>query len=102
MCKVVNPLDGSHTIELLGRFSSTGTLTLFLTNESTNVETPTPFNVQDLSNGVKSFTFPFSFAERDKYSIKILQGTRVFYRGKLFATVQETQNFKITAGFIKV
>lgn len=98
--KVVLPADSEHTIIFIPRVYPTGALSFFLLNESDKVETLVP-QTYVTTDGLIFLTFTFTFAERDKYQIRILEGTEVIYRGKLFATDQEPQEFRITTNFIE-
>lgn len=100
MAKVVNPTNTTHQFDFQPRFSPIIALELYLKNEATNIETLVANTHEVLKNELLKITFDFTFQERNKFQIKIMEGTEVIYRGKLFATVQETQDFKITEGFI--
>ncbi|HKK11862.1 MAG TPA: hypothetical protein VJ945_03465 [Flavobacteriaceae bacterium] len=95
--KVVLPADTTHNITLIPRFDTVNALTLSLYNEATKVST-TVSNSYLETDGNLVITFDFTFVEKDKYQIKILDGTDVLYRGKLIATTQEPQDYKLTDG----
>ena len=67
--KVVNPNETNHTIELIPR-SYQEDVVLDLYNEATRVET-TVANISSFLDGIFSISFDFTFAENDKYQIKI-------------------------------
>lgn len=92
--KVVDPNDLSHSIELIPRTYQEDVV-LDLYNEVTKVET-TVVNTSSFSDGIFTINFDFTFAENDKYQIKISKGTEIIYRGKLIATTQEPQKYKLT------
>ncbi len=97
--KVVLPIDTEQTFKFIPRTYPTGALTLYFKNEATKTETSVA-NSYTTTDGIIEITFTFDFAERDKYQIRILEGTDVIYRGKLFATAQTPQDFLITTGYI--
>ena len=96
--KVVNPNNTTHTIELIPRYYSTDTLTFLLTNETTKAQTEVSQTNTNV-NGLISFTFDFTFSERDKYTVKITDVSGVVYRGNIFATDQESQDFNILENY---
>lgn len=100
MAKVVDPQNGTHTIRLIPRFDNPSALQLFLKSESTQEESEVAIVTTGEKNGMQAMTFDFSFSERDKYQIRIMDGAEVYYRGLLFATSQPAQSFKITEGFL--
>jgi len=95
--KVVNPNNTTHTIQIIPRYYDFGTTVLTLTSlgTSTNVT-----HTATTTNGITEIEFDFDFTERDKYEIKLTEGTEIVYRGQLFATEQETQDFNITVNYI--
>tara|TARA_R110000772_G_scaffold36098_4_gene86643 strand:+ start:2976 stop:3281 length:306 start_codon:yes stop_codon:yes gene_type:complete len=95
--KIVLPANASHDIDLIPRIYPTGAIVLALYNESTKVTT-TPGNTYVIANGVLTVTFTKAFAEGDKYQIKITEGAVVIFRGKLLATAQTPQAYKLTDG----
>ena len=92
--KVVNPNDTNHTIELIPR-SYQEDVVLDLYNEATRAEATVP-NVSSTLDGRFSVKFDFTFAENDKYQIKISKNSEILYRGKLIATSQQPQEYKLT------
>lgn len=92
--KVVNPNDTNHTIELIPREYKEDVV-LDLYNEATKEET-TVVNVSSVLDGIFSINFDFSFSENDKYQIKVSKDSEVLYRGKLIATSQLPQDYKLT------
>ena len=94
--KVVNPNNVSHTISLIPRFYSDD-LILELYNETTRAET-TVVNTVLIVDGILSMSFDFSFSENDKFQIKISKDSEILYRGKLIATTQPPQEYKLTNG----
>ena len=95
--KIVLPGTTSQNIDLIPRFYPTGAVVLSLYNESTKVTT-TPSNTYAVVNGVWTITFTETFAEDDKFQIKITEGAAVVFRGKLLCTAQTLQDYKLTDG----
>lgn len=95
--KVVKPTDTTHNVTLIPRFNTLNPLTLLLYNETTKEET-TVINTHVIVDGNLTITFDFAFVEKDRFQIKISDGTLVVYRGKLIATEQVTQEFTLSEG----
>lgn len=95
--KVVNPTDITHDITLIPRYESFGLLTLELYNEVTRDRTIVE-NTHQLVDGNLTITYDFVFQDKDRFQIKVTEGEEVVYRGKLFATEQIPQDFKLREG----
>jgi len=95
--KVVDPNDTTHTIKLIPRFYGITSIDLSLYNESTQVTTSVT-DVYSVTSGVASVVFDFTFLENDKYQFKLVDGSTVVYRGKLIATSQDPQEYKLDNG----
>ena len=95
--KVVNPNDTTHVIKLIPRLYEITSIDLSLYNEATQVTT-TVTDAYSITNGISTLTFDFTFEENDKYQFKLVNGSNVVYRGKLIATTQDTQEYKLTNG----
>lgn len=95
--KVVITDNTTHNIDLIPREYPSGAIVFVLKNEVDRVET-TVSNTHVIINGILTITFAFSFSENDKYQFKITEGTTVIYRGKLIATDQTPQDYKLTNG----
>lgn len=93
---VLNPANTEHTITIVPRFYSDSlSLTCKLFNEATKMETTQSIS-QVVSNGNLTFGLTFTFNEFDKYQIAIYDANEIMFRGKIFATDQQTQTFKLT------
>lgn len=93
--KVLLPTNTTHTVELIPRFEPTSTLSLKITKEGYNSEnTQVPTYV--INYGVLSITFDLTGVNQDRYSFDLSEDENVVYKGKLFFTEQETQDFKLT------
>lgn len=98
--KVVNPEDTSHSFLFVPRYYNFDGLELTLTNPVTDVSTIVD-NTNATEDGFTNIAFDFTFANNDKYEITIKDGDDIVYRGKLIATTQEPQSYKLTAGFYR-
>jgi len=97
--KIVLPSDTTHSIDLIPRFYPTS-IVLNLYNETTRESTDvaSTFSVVD---GIMNVSFDFTFTENQKYQIKIKESDEVVYRGKLIATSQAPQDYKLTEGLYR-
>lgn len=93
--KVLNPTNSSHSVTLYPRFYPSGVLTLDITKEGYN-DTVTVANTYDISNGVLTLNFDLDGVEQDRFSFSLSENNVIVFRGKLFFTSQETQDFKLT------
>lgn len=96
--KVVNPNSATHIIGIVPRYYGFEGAVLTLTNLAKDYESVVA-HTELLVAGVLEITFDFTFEERDKYTFKLMEGTEVIYRGQLFATEQDTQDFDITVNY---
>ncbi len=94
---VINPDNTTHTLKVIPRFYPNLDITVYLYNEATQV-TETPSNTYNITNGKLNVTFDFTFVNKDRHQIKISEGEKVVYRGKLVTTNQDPQDFKLTDG----
>ena len=95
--KVVDFNDSNHTLKLIPRFYTVNSIDISLYNESTKVTTTTT-NAYTITNGMMTYGFTHTFLDNDKYQFKLLDGATVVYRGKLIATSQTPQDYKLTNG----
>jgi len=93
---VVNPNNTSHTLNLIPRYYS-NELVLEFQNEATKVS-ETITNTASTANGILSVSFDYTFIENQKMRVKITDESGVVYRGKLLATSQELEDYKLTNG----
>jgi len=89
------PSNTTHGFNFIPRFIPSGLLTLELYNEATQ-QFQTIENLHIYANGLITITFDLNVFEKDKFQLKILEGTGVIYRDKIFVTSQNTQEFKAT------
>lgn len=90
--KVVNPNNTTHEIKIIPRINPMGILIFELYNEQKK-EKFLPIFTGLFEDGYLTLTFDFTFTENQTFQIKIYNDI-VYYRGKLIATSQNTQNFK--------
>ena len=94
--KVID-LSGTYNIFIIPRTLNVDNAHTFsLTDE--NLRTTTDIsNTKVINNGYIDYTVAFTTAEGNTYSLKIVDDvtTNVVYRGKIFATAQTTQNYRI-------
>ena len=95
--KTVDPSLTTHDITFIPRFYPDNTIVVELKNEVDSVKS-TPTNTYLVKDGKITVQFDYAFVENDKFQIKVSEGTDVVYRGKIFATSQVTQDFKLTNG----
>jgi hypothetical protein len=93
--KVVNPEDTDHIIDLIPRYYPSDNITLSLFNEATKV-TENIDNTYTITDGVLFLSFEYTFTENEKFQIKLSEDTEIVYRGKLIATSQTPQDYKLT------
>lgn len=89
------PSNRTHGFNFIPRFVPSGELILELYNEATQ-QFKTIENLYVYANGLATMTFDLNVFEKDKFQLKISQGTDVIYRDKIFVTSQNTQEFKAT------
>jgi len=95
--KIVLPSDTAHTIDLIPRFYPVDAVDLYLKNEATKVEAIVS-STYSIDGGVMLLNFTKDFNDGDKYQIKVTENDTVVFRGKLLATAQTPQEYKLTEG----
>ena len=103
--KIINPNDSTHIIKLIARDSDISyTLDFELYDESTRTTEEIASNNFSIIDGVFIWEFDnvdyslITFTEQSTYQLKITDSGEVLYRGKVLATSQVTQDFKLTNG----
>lgn len=91
----VNPNDTLFSFRIIPRFYPIGSVTLEITSETTKEKTEV-LNAYSINNGYLDIGFEFSFTDKEKYSLKIYNEDGVIYRGKIIATEQQPQEYKLT------
>ena len=100
---IVTPSNTTHTIRVIPRITPVGAMVFTIRNEFKNI-TYTPSNTYQITNGYLFVTFDFTtFVDRDRFQVTMTEGSSpstdpVVYRGLLFATAQNTQEFKLSQG----
>ena len=95
--KIVNPNDTNFTISFIPRFYPDDEVTVTLRNDSTR-EYETIESEYYINSGIFILSFDYTFTDKQKYQITIKQGEDLIYLGRIFATDQQPQTYKITTG----
>jgi len=93
--KVVNPNDTEHTLVLIPRYYPADAITMSLFNETTQTSENVD-NSYTITDGNLFLTFEYTFTENQKFQIKLDEDAEIVYRGKLIATSQDPQDYKLT------
>tara|TARA_R110002051_G_scaffold295827_1_gene361732 strand:- start:614 stop:949 length:336 start_codon:yes stop_codon:yes gene_type:complete len=105
--KIINPTDATHTFDFIPRFYEIGyTVDVSLYQESIRVEDSEVVGTFNVTNGFMDVTITASnysdltFSEDETYQLKVtdVDNGNILYRGKVLATTQTTQTFKLTEG----
>lgn len=91
--KIVNPNNTNHQFTLIPRYYPTEEIIVELYNEATKVKIIVE-STYIVTDGYLNLNFDFTFAEKDRFSVKITDLNGVVYRGKIYATAEETQDYK--------
>ena len=94
---VVIPTNTTHEIRLIPRVNPSNVLIVTIVNEFTEAETILS-NTYYINGGYMFVTFDHTFTERDNYRLTISSNSDVIYRGNIFATSQDPQDFKLSQG----
>jgi len=109
--KVISPTDTTHVIKMIPRFYTVGTdLTLNIKDEAGRIDESATITDFTLLNRYLNLTFTdaqfstLDFYENGKYQLKItdVDSGDILYRGKMIATTQTTQSYKLTNGLYTV
>ena len=93
--KIVDPNNTNHLIYIVPRYYTDLATTLNIYDEATKVN-DVATNVFTTLNGVTTVNFYYNFKDKAKYQIKLTDVNGVVYRGKLMATSQDSQDYKMT------
>ena len=105
--KVISPSDTTHIIKLIPRFYGIGTnITLNLYDESKRENQDVNTSTFTIVDRYVNLTFTdaqftsIDFYENGKYQIRItdIDSSEILYRGKMIATTQTPQDYKLTNG----
>jgi len=94
---IVIDLSGTYNIFIIPRtLNVTNAHTFSLTDEDLRT-TANISNTKAINNGYIDYSITLAMTEGKTYSLKITDDvtTAVVYRGKVFATAQTTQNYRI-------
>ena len=102
--KVISPDDTSHIFYIIPRdYDLSILMELEIYDETTKVRDSFVASYVN-ENGYIKVTFNNSdytgidFYENGKYQLKLHQNSKIIYRGKMIATSQTPQNYKLTNG----
>lgn len=101
--KVIDPDNSSHSIVLIPRlYTLDASLDLEFYDETKRTTESIATTTYSVSNGYLTMNFTdaefstITFYEDGKYQIKISDTSGVVYRGKMIATTQTEQDYKLT------
>jgi hypothetical protein len=87
--KIVYPNNTTHKIKLIPRFTPVGVCEFIIEGYTQVID-------YQFLDGVFTFYFTFTFKNKDRFSFYIINQGEILYRGKIYATASETQNYKQT------
>ena len=103
--KVIDPNDTAHSIIVIPRdYTFSVSINLEIFDETTQVRQVVAITNFATSNGYTTINFTdaqytnVDFYEDGKYQLKVTFGSEVIYRGKMIATSQVPQEYKLTNG----
>lgn len=95
---VIDPGNTIHNLDFIARKTVPITVNFVLYNENTRVES-TQVPVVTAIDDKTRLRVSISCVEGDSYSFKVQDDSgEIYYRGKLFATGQDPQNYKTDNG----
>jgi len=94
---VVDTLETSHTLQLIPRYIPESAISFFAYNETTQESVTIP-NTYQIIDGVLKLSFDYTFEEDDKLQFELEEIGEIVFRGKIFATTQTPQDYKLTNG----
>ena len=103
--KIVNQTESTHTVKLIARYKDISTpLDFELYDESERVTESISSGAFSVIAGYLTWEFAtadfstITFSKQSTYQLKVSDNGVVIYRGKILATTQDTQSFKLTDG----
>jgi len=103
--KVINPDNSSHSIILIPRlYSLDASIDLEFYDETERTTESISTSTYTVLNGYLTLTFTdaefstITFYEDGKYQIKISDTSGIIYRGKMIASSQTEEEYKLTNG----
>jgi hypothetical protein len=93
--KVISPNLSTQEITIIPRYYPQGVLNLYVTLEG-GTTTQLSNITYSVLNGLLTFTITGDYPENNKYYIELREDNTIVYRGKMFSTSQNTQDYKIT------
>jgi hypothetical protein len=95
---VIDPANTNHNLDFIARKTVPITVNFVLYNENTREET-TQLPVVTAIDDKTRLRVSITCVEGDSYSFKVEDNSgNIYYRGKLFATGQDPQNYKTDNG----
>lgn len=94
---VVSPTDTTHEIRIIPLFNPDSALTVTTRDEFTDSEV-THVNTFTQLNGYLTITFDYTFTDLSTYTLDVVSGGNIVYKGYIFATTQTPQDFKLSEG----
>ena len=94
---VIDSAETTHNIYIIPRYYNIDNAHTLSIKDDDTVISVTPSVSRILSNGYIIYTFDLTTSNNKSYDVKITDNTttNVIWRGKMFATDQTTQNYKI-------
>ena len=96
--RVVLPASASHTIAVVPRYYGFVGAVLTLTSLVKDVDAVVA-HTENLVDGVLEISFDYDFDEGDRFTVKLMEADEVVWRGEIFATAQDVQNFDVSKNY---
>jgi hypothetical protein len=91
--KILNHNQTNHSLSFVPRFMPSVNLFFELKNEVTKIVSIVPI-LFVYENGICTVNFDFIFIDKSNFQIKFTQDNEVIYRGKLFITNKNLQDYE--------
>ena len=91
--KIVNQNNTNHSIKIIPRFYPLDNIEIHLFNELEN-ETFIVDCSYTIMDGFLEVNFDFDFLNKDRLSFEVKENNVILYYGKIYSTIEETQNYK--------
>jgi len=92
--KVFKPTDTTHILKIVPRLYVEN-VTLSIRHELTDTITTITDLISFNDNGYLNISFDFNFKEGASYEINCYTDTELVWRGKVYATDNELENYKL-------
>ncbi|WP_136465528.1 hypothetical protein [Flagellimonas onchidii] len=98
---VLQPIDTAQELIFIPRFQA-DTVKISLVNEFTEVHTDLEL-AATYSNGFMTVQLTHDFSEGDNYTFEVTDTSdNLMYRGKIFITAQESQNYNLNQDLLTI